>query len=168
MTGPDIADIAEIVRRLDDKDQIRDLIYRYAHYADINDREAFASLFVADCVLDLGPGLGIRRGQAATRHDPSIQKGLTRGVMAMSHLNPNILITFDGQDRASVITAVYSWHRSETVPNGEVWGEYHDVVVRENGAWKFKERVLKASGDRDYLTHDWNYLERLPYPAEEE
>ena len=138
MTG---TDIAEIVRRLDDKDQIRDLIYRYAHYADINDREAFASLFVADCVLDLGPGLGIRRGQAATRHDPSIQKGLTRGVMAMSHLNPNILITFDGPNRANVITAALF---VASLRNSSEWGSMGRILR----CGRPRERYVEVQGTR--------------------
>ena len=62
----------------------------------------------------------------------------------------NVLIAFDGPDRASVISSLYAWHNLDGYPNGEVWGQYHDVVVRTPSGWLIQSRTIKHAGARDF------------------
>jgi ketosteroid isomerase-like protein len=134
------------LQRLIDKDQIRDLLYKYSLYSDSNDKEALADLFVEDCVIDYGPQLGKREGRASffTKRISPVK------IHHTSHHNANILITFDGPDRATVISSLYAWHNLDGYPNGEVWGQYHDVVVRTPDGWLIESRTIKNAGARDF------------------
>jgi len=134
------------LRRLMDKDEIRDLLCRYALYSDSNDKEALATLFVEDCVIDYGPKLGKREGRQSffTKRIAPVK------IHHTSHHSANVLISFEGPDRASVISSLYAWHNLDGYPNGEVWGQYHDVVVRTPSGWLIQSRTIKHAGARDF------------------
>jgi hypothetical protein len=135
--------------RLQDKDEIVDLVHRYSYCVDRRLYDELADLFSDDCVVDYGPGFGPAvHGRVAFRR----LFGAGRGFPATSHHNANVLVTFESDDRATVSTSLYAWHRREDGSTPRVWGSYDDVVVRTPSGWRFAERRMRVAG-----TEDWDF-----------
>jgi SnoaL-like domain/EthD domain len=133
--------------RLKDESEIADLVHRYSYFVDRRRYDELAELFTEDCVVDYGPGLSPAvRGRAAFRG----LFGVGRGFDATSHHNANVLISFEGDGRATVSTSVYAWHRRPDGSMPRVWGSYDDVVVRTPDGWRFAERRLRVAGTEDW------------------
>lgn len=142
------SDDAAAMARLMAKDEIVDLVHRYSYYVDHRLYDEVVELFTEDCVVDFGPEYPTLRSRADLRR----MFGHPEGAFATtSHHNANVLVTFEGPDRASVRTSVYAWHRRFDGTTPRLWGYYHDSVVRLAGGWRIAERQLRALG-----TEDWN------------
>ena len=130
------------LQRLLDKDEIVDLVHRYSYFVDHKRADEVVALFTEDCVVDYGPGmrLPVRAifGSAPIEDSPSF--------VVTSHHNANVLVKFEGDDRAVVWTSVYAWHQMTDGESPLLWGYYHDVVVRTPVGWRFSERVLRVAG----------------------
>jgi hypothetical protein len=62
-------------------------------------------------------------------------------------------VTFESDDTAQVRSVLYAWHRYRRErPDGVLWGQYHDVVVRQGGKWRFRKRELRTTGVKDFHT----------------
>src|SRR5438477_870480 len=96
------------LRRLVDKDAIIDLVHEYSYCVDQRLYDEVASLFTDDCVVDYGPEFAPIRGRLALR---KMFGNPAAGFRATSHHNANVLVTFDGDDRARVRTSLYAWHQ---------------------------------------------------------
>ena len=153
------ADLEGAVRRLQDKDEIIDLVHRYSYLVDHQLYDQLAELFTEDCVVDYGPGIGPpARGRRAFR--AMLGGGsddARRGFLATSHHNANVLVTFESDERASVLTSVYAWHRASRGVTPRIWGYYHDVVARTSNRWRFAERQLRVAGNEQWAV-DWHPL----------
>jgi len=126
---------------------IKRLIFDYAFHLDMNHPKELADLFVEDCVVVYGPNFGAvgREAYAGTL------EGIGTYFTGTSHHVSNIVIDFKGENEAAVRSVVYAWHRySRERPDSHVWGQYHDVVVRVDGEWRFKRRELRTSGAKDF------------------
>jgi hypothetical protein len=140
-------DIQQAVRRLVDKDEIVDLVHRYSYYADHKFYDDLVGLFTDDCVVDYGPWTG-----PPTQTHKALRAifGVGRGFVITSHHNANVLISFDGEDRASVRSSCYAWHEKFEGGTPRVWGAYYDVVVRTSDGWRFAERQLRIAGSENW------------------
>jgi len=111
-------------------------------------------------VIDYGPGVGPvirgREGLARFRRDRGT--GEAEAFKATSHHNANVLVSFDGPDRATVLTSLYAWHQAAEGPNPRVWGYYHDVVVRTGEGWRIAERQLRIGG-QEHFSLAWHPLQ---------
>lgn len=144
-----VGDDRRALRRLLDKDAIIDLVHRYSYCVDHKLDDELAALFTEDCVIDYGPGSApVIHGRAAYRKllASMVRDGVDYGFAATSHHNANVLIVFDSDDRATVRTSVYAWHRTRGGKTPQVWGYYHDVAVRTADGWKLHERKLTLLG----------------------
>ena len=120
-----------------------------------------AELFTEDCVVDYGPAFAPPvRGRAALRKMFGHPGG---GFAATSHHNANVLVTFEDDDRASVRTSLYAWHKMADGTTPELWGYYHDVVVRGSGGWQIATRQLRVLGVADWDI-EWHWANRPPEP----
>ena len=154
------ADLERAVRRLLDKDEIVDLVHRYSYLVDHRLYDQLAELFTEDCVVDYGPWVGPpARGRVAFRamFGGSESTDARPGFLATSHHNANVLVTFEGDDRASVLTSVYAWHRAPRGATPRIWGYYHDVAVRTSKGWRLAERQLRVAGNEEWAV-DWHPL----------
>jgi SnoaL-like domain/EthD domain len=139
------------MRTLEDKSEITDLVHRYSYCVDRRLYDELADLFTEDCVVDYGPGFGAAvQGRTAFRGI----FGVGRGFEATSHHNANVLVSFEDEDRATVSSSLYAWHRRADGSTPQVWGGYDDVVVRTPAGWRFAERRLQAAGAEDWEV-DW-------------
>ncbi|KQY56152.1 hypothetical protein ASD11_16960 [Aeromicrobium sp. Root495] len=135
--------------RLEDRWEIADLVSAYAEGVDDGRSADVAALFAEDCVFRAYRG---ERGTAEGR--PAVEALLQKllGTFeATSHHVSNTRVTFSGEDRADVVTALHAWHRFPSErPDGILWGRYRDTVVREGGVWRFAVRELRVAGEQDF------------------
>jgi ketosteroid isomerase-like protein len=135
------------LQQLVDADEIRRVIYDYAFHLDMNHPDELASLFVGDCEVVYGPNFGADGIDAYRR----TLDGIGEFFEATSHHVSNIAVDFVGDDEAHVRSVLYAWHRyRKDRPDSHVWGQYHDVMVRVDGDWRFKRRELRAAGTKDF------------------
>jgi ketosteroid isomerase-like protein len=144
-------DLAERIRRLEDTEAIRQLVARYGYVIDNRDLPAIAPLFARDGVFRSRDGVMHARGREAVAQ---------QFVGRFSQLGLSIHWTHDHvvwldpvePDRA---TGLVSSH-AELVRNGVPMltaFRYEDTYKREDGAWRFADRLLSFwyYGDvRDY------------------
>lgn len=135
------------LQQLIDADEIRRVIYDYAFHLDMNHPEQLAALFVDDCEVVYGPNFGAE-GIEAYR---ATLEGIGEFFEATSHHVSNVVVDFTGDDEATVRSVLYAWHRyRKDRPDSHVWGQYHDIVVRVDGEWRFRRRELRMAGTKDF------------------
>jgi 3-phenylpropionate/cinnamic acid dioxygenase small subunit len=142
-----VSDIPTSIRQLIDKDQIIDLVHRYSYCVDHRLYDEVVGLFTEDCVVDYGPGIAPVRSRAALRRMFGHPGGR---YAATSHHNANVLVTFEDLDHASVRTSVYAWHKRPDGVTPQLWGYYHDTVVRLSEGWRIAHRQLRVLGAADW------------------
>ena len=151
----------DVLRRLLDKDEIIDLVHRYSYCVDHRLYDEVAELFTDDCVVDYGVAPPVR-GRAAVRKMFGHPSG-GGGFAATSHHNANVLVTFKDDDRASVLTSLYAWHRLADGTTPQLWGYYHDTVVRVSDGWRIATRQLRVLDVKDWEL-EWHWAHQPPEP----
>jgi hypothetical protein len=127
--------------------EIQRLIYEYAFHLDMNHPDELAGLFVDDCEVIYGPDFGAAGIEAYKK----TLEGIGTFFEATSHHVSNIVVDFVSEDEARARSVVYAWHRyTRDRPDSHVWGQYHDVMVRVDGQWRFKRRELRSAGTQDF------------------
>ena len=130
------------LQRLEDENEIRNLLLDYGRHLDARDFKSYASLFARDG--EWVGGFGTVSGPANIQ--AFMEKNMGTGPNRRNdyHLLSNFVITVNG-DTAT------AWSRWAFVVPGQSGatiaqaGRYDDTLVRENGRWRFKKRV--ASND---------------------
>lgn len=137
----------EALERLLDERAIERLLFDYAYYLDMNMPDEMAALFVEDCEVSYAPNFGAS-GLAAYK---KTLEGIGTFFSATTHHVSNIRVDFDAPDRARVRAVVLAVHRyTRERPDGILYGQYDDVVVKVDGEWKFKNRTLRTTMTTDY------------------
>jgi ketosteroid isomerase-like protein len=135
------------LQQLIDAEEIRRLIYDYAFHLDMNHPDELANLFVEDCEVIYGPNFGAEGIEAYKK----TLEGIGEFFTATSHHVSNIVIDFVGEDEAHVRSVLYAFHRyTRDRPDSHVWGQYHDVIVRVDGQWRFKRRELRSDATKEF------------------
>jgi hypothetical protein len=135
------------IQTLIDSEAIRRLVFDYAFHLDMNHPAELAALFVEDCEVVYGPNFGAV-GKAAYA---KTLEGIGTYFVCTSHHVSNLVVDFSSPDQAQVRSVLYAWHRyTRERPDSHVYGQYHDIVVREGGVWKFKRRELRVAGHKDF------------------
>jgi 3-phenylpropionate/cinnamic acid dioxygenase small subunit len=128
-------------------EQIQRVIFEYAFHLDMNHPDELAALFVDDCEVVYGPNFGADGIDAYKK----TLEGIGEFFEATSHHVSNIVVDFVSEDQATVRSVLYAWHRyTRDRPDSHVWGQYHDLMLRVDGQWRFKRRELRAAGTRDF------------------
>ena len=139
------------IRQLIDSEEIRKLIFDYAFHLDMNHPKQLADLFVEDCVVIYGPNFG---AEGKTAYAKTLE-GIGSFFQATSHHVSNIVIDFKSDDEVQVRSVLYAWHRyRKERPDGILFGQYHDVIVRVGERWLFKRRELRTTGVTDFHVKD--------------
>jgi len=137
---------------------IERIIFDYAYYLDMNMPEKMAELFVDDCVVSYAPNFG---AEGIENYKKTLD-GIGTFFRATSHHVSNIIIDFVNDSEATVRAAVLAIHRyTKEKPDGILYGQYHDIVVKTDGKWKFKQRVLKTVMTTDYHVRASNPIGRV-------
>ena len=146
------------LNRLLEEQAIARILFDYAYYLDMNMPENMAKLFVDDCEVSYAPNFGATGIEAYKK----TLDGIGSFFKATSHHVSNIVIDWVSDEEATVRAAVLAIHRyTKERPDGVLYGQYHDVVVKRDGQWKFKTRILKTTMTTDYHVRAFNPIDRL-------
>jgi uncharacterized protein (TIGR02246 family) len=124
----------------DDIVRIQGLAARYNHAVDSGDSEGFTAVFTEDGVLSAGE-LQVKGHDALG----DFAKRFAGSVREPRHIAHNIVIEGDG-DKATLKAYIQMFILSGE-PGQQVVatsGKYNDTLIKENGSWKFTERVFTA------------------------
>ena len=134
--------VEERLHRIEDRDEIRELISRYAHGLDLPDRDVFASVWAPDAVYRVDAPFGEVRGVKAITDAWDTFQLL---FVSMYHHTMNVVVDGPDGDTASATSfALVTGTDSE----GTAWTAsciYFDQFARIDGRWLFTERYDKVN-----------------------
>jgi 3-phenylpropionate/cinnamic acid dioxygenase small subunit len=137
--------------------RIERMFFDYAYHLDQNHPRELAELFVEDCEVSYAPNFG---AQGKTAYEMTLG-GIGPYFQATTHHVSNIVVSFVSDTEARVRSIVLALHRyRKERPDGWLFGQYHDVVVKEGGRWKFKRRELRTDLTIDYHVKTANPIGR--------
>ena len=142
--------VQDRIRKLEDREAIRQLLMDYGVFLDRRDFNAFSQLFAEKEGEWIG-GLGKAKGQQAVLKlmEDSIGKDTKGSGAGNYHIFTNDMISIDG-DQAKAITKWMFVVQGETSrPQPFYLGHYEDTIVREGGRWKFLRRVVYGDIPQD-------------------
>jgi SnoaL-like domain len=143
--------------RLLDERAIERIVFDYAYFLDMNMPEEMAALFVDDCEVSYAPNFGATGMEAYKK----TLDGIGTFFKATTHHVSNVCVDFTSDTEATVRAVVMAIHRyTKDRPDGTLYGQYHDVVVKQDGQWKFKTRILKTTMATDYHVKTANPIGR--------
>ncbi len=146
-----------LLARLLAEREIERLLFDYAYHLDMNHPEEMSRLFIDDCEVSYAPNFGAK-GLAAYKETLN---GIGTYFKGTSHHVSNIVIDFISDTEATVRAAVLAVHRyTRERPDGVLYGQYHDVVVKDGGKWKFKRRDLRTTMTTSYHVKAFNPIGR--------
>jgi len=129
----DITDLARGLRRLEDRQELRDLTLRYCHAIDDSDWTALRELFADE------PGVpGAAGGDEAVELLRSVRSTYGRTI----HTAHGQLVEFTDDDHATGVVPSHAELdiKGETVVCAM---RYYDDYVRQAGVWRFARRQIK-------------------------
>jgi uncharacterized protein (TIGR02246 family) len=142
---PAPADTSAAVRlqRLEDMEEIRTLLLDYGRFLDLRDLPAYSRLFAKDG--EWVGGFGSVRGpqEILAFMQKNLGTGPNRGNTF--HILSNFEITVDRDSATAWSRWTFITPGADGKPVLSQAGRYDDVLVREDGHWRFKRRV--ASND---------------------
>ena len=155
--------VQEMNGSIDAKFEITELISRYGNFLDAGDFDGLESLFVADAVFRIVPDGGVPDlvGSHGIREAVERRWALVHQGVQRRHVMSNIVVESLDGDRARARTVLVVYEVAKA-PGSQIHlhglGVYEDQLVRLNGAWRFKERLLIL--DRtDYFAPGWTSVE---------
>jgi uncharacterized protein (TIGR02246 family) len=133
--------VEERLGRLEDREEIRQLVQDYRRHLDARDLAAYARLFTQDGEWLGGTGYG--RGPTAIRD--MLTERLAGNPPAPGptswHLVSDPEIRLDGDQATGSVTWALIQRGEGDTPVIRLLGHYEDTYRRENGRWRFQRRV---------------------------
>jgi hypothetical protein len=146
-----------VLQRLVEQKAIERLMYDYSWHLDMNHPDEMAALFVEDCEVSYAPNFGATGMEAYKK----TLDGIGSFFRGTSHHNSNITIDFVSDLEAHVRSVVLAIHRyTKERPDGILYGQYFDTVVKTPTGWKFKRRELRTTLATDYHVRAANPIGR--------
>lgn len=130
----------ERILHLEDVKAIEAVLLEYGRSLDARDFTAYSNLFAKDG--EWKGGFGSFKGPAAIK--AAMEKTFANAAGDIPkgsnfHIMSNFIIDVQG-DRATANSMFVFYKLEKSVPVPAVAGRYEDVLIRENGAWKFLTR----------------------------
>lgn len=145
------------IEKLVEKAAIERMIYDYSYHLDMNHPDELAALFVEDCEVSYAPNFGATGMEAYKK----TLEGIGSYFRGTSHHNSNISIDHVSDAEANVRSIVLAIHRyTKERPDGILYGQYFDTVVKTGEGWKFKRRELRTTMATDYHVRASNPIGR--------
>lgn len=165
--------MSDAMQRIIDREEIRDVMARYARAVDRADWEAIREVYHADAYDDHGDYKGGVDGFIA------FAKTRTGGAPQCMHFIGNCLIEFAGKDLAIVETYFMTAHTLGPKAQKEygagdgsspvqlsAYGRYADRMERRNGKWGIARRIVIFEANRTFtgkapaLKPEWSQARR--------
>ncbi len=130
-----MSDLADRVRRLEDRQEIIDVIVRYCVAVDARDWSMFADCFAPRVLRDTG--------EVSREEFVSIVEGALPGFAWTQHVSTNHLVTFDAADPdgATCDSDMVATHELAGSPHGTSYvlrARYRDRMVRTASGWRIR------------------------------
>lgn len=136
------------VRRLQDRVDILETMYRYCRHADAQDAEAMTALFTDDCVVSyLDDKEPIFRNCADLLES---RRASLANTLSGNHYISNAELIWDNDDVVLAHVYMYSWQRFRNFPvtaDCHRWGRYECRFVRTDAGWRFSHMTLCSAGE---------------------
>ena len=150
--------IIKRLERLESKEEIRDLVSKYAEACDQQDLDSLGELFTLEAEFDSPNGMLKSKGRQNIL-DMYLEVFKSRGPSF--HWTHDVRIKMNSEQKDLASGIVYS--HAETTREGIVSlaaMRYDDQYEKEDGAWKFSKRVIHFF----YYVKTKDYLETLTSP----
>jgi SnoaL-like domain len=145
------------LQKLIEERAISRLMYDYSYALDMNRPGELATLFIEDCKVSYAPNFGAEGMEAYKK----TLEGIGTFFHGTSHHNSNICIDFVSDTEADVRSIVLAIHRYiKERPDGILYGQYFDRVIKVGGQWKFKTRELRTTFASSYHVKAGNPIGR--------
>ncbi len=138
----DSADIR--LQRLEDREEIRQLLMDYGRYLDQRDFASFSGLFAEKEGEWIG-GMGKAKSAQGIRKlmEDTIGRDTSGKIAGPNcHLFTNEVIAVNGNEARATTKWVFVVQSGSRQPQPFYLGHYEDSFVREQGRWKFLKRVV--------------------------
>lgn len=134
----DSKSLAARVQRLEDTEEIRNVLLDYGRFLDARDFAAYSRLFAKD-----GQWVG---GFGSVKGPAAIQAFMEKNIAGPNrgntyHLLSNFVITVNGDTATAWSRWAFVTPGADSKPAIAQGGHYDDTLTRENGRWKFQRRV---------------------------
>jgi uncharacterized protein (TIGR02246 family) len=132
----------DMIARVLDELEIRNLIARVAQLADHGDVEEYVGLFTEDGAWEF-PG-GPLRGRAAILAGARERRSqrVTGPGSATRHIIATVAVEVEDAATATADSYFQFWRDTGTAPALFNMGHYHDALRREDGAWRIARREI--------------------------
>jgi len=135
------ASLAARIQRLEDIEEVQVLLTDYGRFLDAHDLVSYSRLFARDG--EWVGGFGSAKGPAGIL--ALMQKNLGPGPASKPgstfHILTNFVIDVHGDTATAWSRWVFVTTGADNRPTPAMAGHYDDLLVREDGHWKFKRRV---------------------------
>lgn len=145
-----------------DRQAINDVLIDYCRLLDRMELHALAGLFTENCVVEFGPDARLNsHGRDALA--VSLQR-LWRWSRTSHHLS-NVQIRLEETARATASSYVLAWHERPDGSTATVYGQYRDLLLKQDGRWLIAQRRMLENGSDQGFTVNLHRLERRRPPA---
>lgn len=134
-------DLAARIDRIESRIAMHELVSDYCHGFDKHDWDRFLAIWWEDCVWEIGPPFGSFDGHAGVTK--AVKEILWPAWLASSHFTTNLVIRFDGPDKAHGVCDVDCIGTTSDNQAQTVSATYTDDFERRNGVWKIARRHVK-------------------------
>ena len=136
-----LADIAMRLDRIESRFALHDLVSEYCHGFDKHEWDRFLAIWWPEAVWDSGPPFGKFECHAGIAH--VTQNILWPAWLATSHFTTNLVVAFDGADRATGVCDVDCIGTTADGRAQTISASYFDQFERRDGIWKIAHRKVK-------------------------
>ena len=140
-TGPKARSLEARIQRLEDTQEIRDLLTSYGRLLDAHDLAGYSRLFAKNG--EWVGGFGSAKGPAAIQALMEKNLGpIAKGIPGSTyHLLTNFMIDVNGDTATAWSRWSFTVTGADKKPSILYGGHYDDKLIREDGRWKFLRRV---------------------------
>ena len=154
-TGSTWAQIAApSLQEIQDRVMIEDLMARYEWALDTGDADAYGALFTEDAALQSGNRT--TQGRAAITQEvrdlvarfraaAGEASAETRPARKVIHAHANAVIEISGDTATARSNWIEVWNIRDGAAEVGAAGEYHDMLVKQDGRWYFQHRTLLST-----------------------
>lgn len=128
------------IDRIESRAAMHDLVSDYCHGFDKRDWDRFLAIWWEHCVWEIGPPFGDFEGHAGIER--AVKEILWPAWLASTHFTTNLVVTFDGPDRASGICDVDCIGTTSDGVAQTIAATYRDRFERRGGVWKIARRQV--------------------------
>jgi ketosteroid isomerase-like protein len=132
------------LRALEAREEIRQLLIEYGRLLDQRDFRAFSKLFTEDAEYFGGGAIYAARGPAAIAKfvEEVFRRNPSELRFPNFHLFANETIQVNGNEAVAVSKGLFVVPTEADTPEMVMMATYNDVLIQDNGRWKFKRRVV--------------------------